>query len=149
MNNYPSWWNTTVTLFNKYEDPTSQLITWYKTVIDGCFWSNIQDRVKIGKTVLETDSIICRIRKDERYKDIEEWLVLPSDLKANYFTLRNQDILIKGDVDETINEYQSGSRSTDVLAKYKRLQKCLEVAQFADNTGGGRGNEHYYVKGVE
>ena len=63
MNNYPSWWNTTVTLFNKYEDPTSQLITWYKTVIDGCFWSNIQDRVKIGKTVLETDSIICRIRK--------------------------------------------------------------------------------------
>lgn len=148
MNNYPSWWDTTITLFNKYEDPTTQLVSWYKTTIEGCFWSNLHDRVKIGKTVLEADGIICRIRKDDRYLDIQEWLALPSDLKNNYFTLRQQDILIKGEIDETINEYQSGLRSTDILAKYKQFQKCLEVAQFMDNTGGGRGNEHYYVKGV-
>lgn len=148
MNNYPSWWDTTVTLFNKYEDPTTQLVSWYKTTIEGCFWSNLHDRVKIGKTVLEADGIICRIRKDDRYLDIQEWLALPSDLKNNYFTLRQQDILIKGEINETINEYQSGLRSTDILAKYKQFQKCLEVAQFMDNTGGGRGNEHYYVKGV-
>lgn len=148
MNNYPSWWDTTITLFNKYEDPTTQLVSWYKTTIEGCFWSNLHDRVKIGKTVLEADGIICRIRKDDRYLDIQEWLALPSDLKNNYFTLRQQDILIKGEINETINEYQSGLRSTDILAKYKQFQKCLEVAQFMDNTGGGRGNEHYYVKGV-
>lgn len=148
MNNYPSWWDTTVTLFNKYEDPTTQLVSWYKTTIEGCFWSNLHDRVKIGKTILEADGIICRIRKDARYLDIEEWLVLPSDLKNNYFTLRQQDILIKGDIADEINEYQSGSRSTEILAKYKQFQKCLEIAQFMDNTGGGRGNEHYYVKGV-
>lgn len=148
MNNYPSWWDTTVTLFNKYEDPTTQLVSWYKTTIEGCFWSNLHDRVKIGKTILEADGIICRIRKDARYLDIEDWLILPSDLKNNYFTLRQQDILIKGDIDDEINEYQSGSRSTEILAKYKQFQKCLEIAQFMDNTGGGRGNEHYYVKGV-
>lgn len=148
MNNYPNWWCTTITLFNKYEDPTTQLVSWYKTTIEGCFWSNLHDRVKIGKTVLEADGIICRIRKDDRYLDIQEWLALPSDLKNNYFTLRQQDILIKGEINETINEYQSGLRSTDILAKYKQFQKCLEVAQFMDNTGGGRGNEHYYVKGV-
>ena len=148
MNNYPSWWDTTVTLFNKYEDPTTQLVSWYKTTIEGCFWSNLHDRVKIGKTILEADGIICRIRKDARYLDIEDWLILPSDLKSNYFTLRQQDILIKGDIADEINEYQSGSRSTEILAKYKQFQKCLEIAQFMDNTGGGRGNEHYYVKGV-
>ena len=148
MNNYPSWWDTTVTLFNKYEDPTTQLVSWYKTTIEGCFWSNLHDRVKIGKTILEADGIICRIRKDARYLDIEDWLILPSDLKNNYFTLRQQDILIKGDIADEINEYQSGSRSTEILAKYKQFQKCLEIAQFMDNTGGGRGNEHYYVKGV-
>ena len=148
MNNYPSWWDTTVTLFNKYEDPTTQLVSWYKTTIEGCFWSNLHDRVKIGKTILEADGIICRIRKDARYLDIEDWLILPSDLKSNYFTLRQQDILIKGDIADEINEYQSGSRSTEILAKYKQFQQCLEIAQFMDNTGGGRGNEHYYVKGV-
>lgn len=148
MNNYPSWWNTTVTLFNKYEDPTTQLVSWYKTTIEGCFWSNINDRVKIGKTVLETDGVICRIRKDARYLDIEKWLALPTDLKNNYFTLGQQDIVIKCEVDDVINEYQAGSRSTDILAKYKRFQRCIEVEQFMDNTGGERGDEHYYVKGV-
>ena len=148
MNNYPDWWNTTITLFNRYEDPLTQLVTWYKTVIEGCFWKNVHDKVKIGEVVLETDGIICRIRKDERFVDAETWLSLPSDTKANYFTLGPQDIVIQGDVDETINEYQSGYRSTDILAKYKKLQKCLEVEQFADNTGIGRGNEHYFIKGI-
>ena len=148
MNNYPDWWNTTITLFNRYEDPLTQLVTWYKTVIEGCFWKNVHDKVKIGEVVLETDGIICRIRKDERFVDAETWLSLPSDTKANYFTLGPQDIVIQGDVDETINEYQSGSRSTDVLAKYKKLQKCLEVEQFANNTGEGLGNEHYFIKGI-
>lgn len=148
MNNYPSWWNTTITLFNKYEDPTTQLISWYKTTIEGCFWSNIHDQVKIGKTVLETDGVICRIRKDEKYLDLENWLALPTDMKDSYFTLGPQDIIIKGEVDDVINEYQSGSRSTDILAKYQRFQRCIEVKQFMDNTGGERGNEHYYVKGV-
>lgn len=148
MNNYPAWWNTTITLFNKYEDPVTQLVTWYKTVIDGCFWSNVHEKVKINETVLETDNIVCRIRKNDKYVDIETWLELPADTKANYFTLGYHDIVIKGDIDFTINEYRAGERSTDLLARYKKLQKCLEIEQFADNTGGGRGNEHYVAKGI-
>lgn len=148
MNNYPSWWNTTITLFNRYEDPLTQLVTWYRTVIEGCFWKNVHDKVKIGEVVLETDGITCRIRKDNRFVDTETWLALPSDKKTNYFTLGPQDIVIKGNINETINEYQSGSRSTDILAKYKKLQKCLEVEQFANNTGAGLGNEHYFIKGI-
>lgn len=148
MNNYPSWWDTTITLFNKYEDPTTQLVSWYKTKIDGCFWSNIHDKIKIGKTILETDGVLCRIRKDSRYVDAEQWLSMPADLKNNYFTLSCGDIIIKGDVNDTIDEYLVGSRSTDILAKYKRFQRGIEIAQFMDNTGGGRGNEHYYIDGV-
>ena len=148
MNNYPSWWDTTITLFNKFEDPLTQLVTWYKTVIEGCFWKNVHDKVKIGDTVLETDSIICRLRKNAAYVDAEAWLSLPADQKSNYFTLGYHDIIIKGEIADTINEYQSGYRSTDLLAKYKRLQKCLEIEQFTDNTGGGRGNEHYHVRGI-
>ena len=148
MNNYPSWWDTTITIFNKYTDPMTQVVTWYKTTVEGCFWKNVYDKAKIGEVVLETNSIICRIRKDERYADTETWLALPADSKANHFTLGQGHIIIKGTVADTINEYQSGYRSTDILAKYKRLQRCLEIQQAADYTGGGRGNEHYFVKGV-
>lgn len=148
MNNYPSWWNTTITLFNKYENPLTQVITWYKTTITGCFWKNVHEKVKIGEVTLETDSVICRIRKDARFVDAETWLALPADTKANFFTLGFHDIAVNGAVDDVINEYQPGYRSTELLAKYKRLQKCLEVEQFTDNTGGGRGNEHYFIKGL-
>lgn len=148
MNNYPSWWDTTITLFNRYEDPLTQLVTWYKTTIEGCFWKNVHDKVKVGEVVFETDGIICRIRKDDRFVDTETWLAMPEDIKAKHFTLNLKDIAIQDNIDETINEYVSGFRSTDILAKYKKLQKCLEVEQFADNTGVGRGNEHYFIKGI-
>ena len=148
MNNYPSWWNTTITVFNKYEDPLTQLVTWYKTTIEGCFWKNVHEKVKVGEVVLETDSLICRIRKNDKFVDAEQWLALPADTKANYFTLGYHDIIIRDAVNDTINEYQRGQRSTEILAKYKRLQKCLEIEQFTDNTGGNRGNEHYLVKGL-
>ena len=150
MNNYPSWWDTTVTLYNRYEDPLTQLVTWYKTIITGCFWKNVHDKLKIGEVVLETDSVICRIRKDDRFVDAETWLAMPSDEKSSHFTLSYQDIIIKGNISDNINEYNSelGYKSTDMLAKYKKFQKCIEVDQFADNTGGNRGNEHYFARGV-
>lgn len=148
MNNYPSWWCTTITLFNRYEDPVTQLVTWYKTVIEGCFWNNLHDKVKVGEVVLETDSVICRIRKNKKYVDAETWLALPEDKKSDYFTLCQQDIVVNGDVNDIIDEYHSGTRSTDLIAKYKKLQKCFEIDGFVNNTGGGRGNEHYFIKGI-
>lgn len=148
MNNYPSWWDTTITLYNKYEDPITQLVSWYKTTISGCFWSNLHNKAKLGNIVLETNDIICRIRKDDKFVDIETWLMLPEDKKAEKFTLGYHDIIIKGNVDDNINEHIAGSRSTDLLTKYKKLQRCLEIEKFSDNTGGGRGNEHYFVAGI-
>ena len=36
----------------------------------------------------------------------------------------------------------------DLKAKYKALQGCLEIQEWSNNTGGGRGNEHYFVRGI-
>ena len=148
MNNYPSWWNTTVTIYNKYTDPQTQLVTWYRTVVDGAFWKYAGNKVYVGNTVLETKDIICRLRKDDRFRERHEWVAIPNDNMNNYFTLSQGDIIVKGNVSDTINEYASGLRSTDLKKKYKALQGCLEVQEWANNTGGGRGNEHYYVKGI-
>ena len=148
MNNYPSWWDTTVTIYNKYTDPQTQIVTWYKHVIPGTFWKYAGNKITIGNTTLETKDIVCRIRKDNSFRERHEWIAMPNDSMADYFTLSQGDIIVKGEVEDTINEYASGYRSSDLKKKYKALQGCLEIQEWSNNTGGGRGNEHYFVKGI-
>ena len=149
MNNYPSWWNQTTTVFNKYEDPTTHVITWYKTVVPGCFWKFTGVEMTIGETILDTSKTLCRIPKSENFMEKYLWNALSDTDKANYFTLGPGDILILGDASaETVDEYTSGSRSSDLLTKYRALQGCMQVEKYAINVDGGRGNEHYMVRGV-
>lgn len=148
MNNYPSWWNTTVTIYNRYEDQQTNLVSWYRHVVEGVFWKYSGNKVFVGNTVLETKDIICRLRKDDRFLEKQEWINIPNDLMTNYFTLSQGDIIVKGIVEDEIDEYVSGKRSSDLKKKYKNLQGCIEIQEWANNTGGGRGNEHYYVKGI-
>lgn len=148
MNNYPSWWNIKVTIYNRFEDPQTNLVRWFRHSVDGTFWKYAGNKVVIGNTVLETKDIICRLRKDDKFLERHEWISLPNDKMADYFTLAQGDIIVKGDVEDEIDEYTSGKRSTDLKRKYKGLQGCLEIQEWTNNTGGGRGNEHYYVKGI-
>lgn len=148
MNSYPSWWNTTITIYNKYTDPQTQIVRWYKHKVEGAFWKCSGNKVVIDKVVLDTKTIICRIRKDEKFLERHKWVSVPNDKMSNYFTFAQGDIIVKGDVEDEINEYTSGTRSSDLKKKYKALQGCLEIQEWSDNTGGGRGNEHYFVKGI-
>lgn len=148
MNNYPSWWDTTITIYNRYEDKQTNLVTWFRHKVDGAFWKYTGDKVVINNTVLETKNIICRIRKDDAFLEKHKWIDVPNDQMSNYFTLSQGDIIVKGEVIDEINEYVSGRRSTDLKKKYKDLQGCLEIQEWSNNTGGGRGNEHYFVKGI-
>lgn len=145
---YPEWWETTITIFNKFKDPQTKVVRWYKTVVTGAFWKYVGDKIMIGQTVLETNNIICRIRKDNKFLEKYQWVQKPNDEMSNYFTLGKGDIIVKGEVDDEINEYQNGQRSTDLIAKYKELQGCMSIEEIAINVGAGRCNEHYYVKGI-
>lgn len=144
---YPIWWESTVTIYNKYTDPQTDMVTWFKTVITDCYWHLVGNELSIGGTVIDSKSIVCRIPKDTRYKDKSEWIMLPNDQMKDFFTLGQGDIIVKGTCDFVINEYQSGHRSTDLLAKYREYQQCMEISEFADNTGVGRNNEHYVARG--
>ena len=146
-NIYPSWWNVTLTVFNRYEDPLTNLITWYKHTVEDCFWKDIGNKITVGETILETNDIICRIRKNPLFLEKYQWVNLPADEKPNYFTIGKDDIIIKGEVDDEINEYATGTHSSDIIRKYKELQGCLTVTECTINTEGGRCNEHYYIKG--
>lgn len=148
MNNYPVWWDTQLTIYNKFIDPQTQIVTWYRTVVDNAFWKYVGDKITINDTVIETDNTIARIRKDDRFLPRHEWINKPNDEMSNYFTLGKEDIIVKGEVDDIINEYQSGKRSSDLVGKYKELQGCMTIQEIAINVGAGRCNEHYFVKGI-
>ena len=148
MNSYPEWWNQTLTIYNKFTNPETRVVTWYKTVVEKCFWKYTGNKLTVGETTIETDTTLCRIPKDTKYIDKHEWEELPDEQKSAYFTLGPGDIIVKGEVEDVVNEYESGNRSSDLLTKYRKLQGCMLVERCSVNTGVGRGMEHYYVKGV-
>lgn len=147
-NIYPVWWDTDLTIYNKYEDPQTRIVTWYSTVVTGAFWKYTGDKVTINKVTLETNNTICRIRKSSQFLEKHEWLAKPNDQMSNFFTLGLGDIIVKGEVTDTIDEYTAGRRSNDLEKKYKNLQGCIRIEEVAINVGQGRCDEHYYVKGV-
>ena len=148
MNTYPVWWDTTITIYNKFTDPQTRVISWYRYTLNNCFWKYTGDKINIGDTVVETDNTICRIPMHSNYLDKYAWESLPNDRMSNYFTIGVGDIIVKGEVADIIDEYTAGHRSSDIMAKYKRLQGCIMIESFSINTGVGRCSEHYYVKGV-
>lgn len=144
---YPIWWDTTVTIYNKYTDAQTQLTRWYRNVITDCFWKLDGNTVQVGDVTLDSKSIICRIPKDDTFLEKQEWINKPNDEKGNYFTIAQGDIIVKGTCDDEIDEYTRGHRSTDLLSKYRTYQACMEITEFSNNTGVGRNNEHYFVRG--
>lgn len=148
MSKYPVWWDTTVTIYNKHTDSQTQVVTWYRHTVEGCFWQNVHDKATLGDTVLETDKIICRLRETNLFKEKYVWVNLPASAKENSFTLGSGDIIIRGDVEDIVDEYTSGHRSSDLVAKYKELQGCFEIEVVSINVGPGRGLPHYRAQGV-
>lgn len=147
-NVYPVWWDTDLTIYNKYEDTQTHIVTWYKHTVSNCFWKYVGNKIVVADVTLQTNNIICRIPKDEAFLEKYQWIQLANDERANYFTISPGDVIVKGVVDENIDEYTAGRRSTDFIKKYKALQGCMEVDQVTIDTGVGRCSEHYYVIGV-
>lgn len=153
MSNFPfPWWDKTITIYNKFVDPTTQRVTWYRTVVENCFWKQSNDLYNMGRygmsTVgiqLEVKETVCRIPQDSRYVDKKTWNSL--DTKDGVFTLANGDIIILGEVTDVIDEYTAGQRSNDVLAKYKEEDAGLEIYTYVDNVRTGVGLAHYRVVG--
>lgn len=146
-NNYPIWWDTTVTLYNKYTDPLTHVVSWFRHVLAGCFWDNTGSVVTVGNVQLQSNDVICRIPESKLYKPKKQWQELPNDALGNYFTISAGDILVKGEVDDIIDETARNHRATDLIAKYKDTQDCIVIKRSSDNTGAGRCMPHYYAVG--
>lgn len=148
MNNYPVWWDDTITVYNKYVDPQTMVITWFRHILHNVFLKRTGNKVTINNVELETDGIICRIPKNDAFLPKYVWVQVPNDNMQNFFTLAPGDIIVFGEVEDSIDEYIAGHRSNDLKAKYKELQGCMEIQDMSVNVGLGRNEEHYYVRGI-
>jgi hypothetical protein len=153
VSNFPfPWWDKTITIYNKFVDPTTQRISWYRTVVNNCFWKAQNLMFSMGRygvstigVLTENKEIICRIPKDDRFLEKRYWNALED--KSEHFTLANEDIILLGDVDEEIDEYTPGKRSTDLLAKYSDYDEGLRINTYVNNVQTGVTLEHYRVLG--
>lgn len=149
-NIYPKWWDTTITVYNRFEDAQTHVVTWYRHVIENCFWEYQSNKLTIGETVLESNKIVCRIRRNDNFLEVYQYRDIPNDQKDNYFTLAKGDVIVKGEVEDEIDEYTKGQRSSDLIKKYKNLQGCMEIDHVSINAYGGRAGmmEHYLAEGL-
>lgn len=153
MSDFPfAWWDKTITIYNKFVDPTNQRVSWYRTVVPNCFWKAQNIMFSMGRygvsqigVLTENKTIVCRIPQDERYVNKREWRELED--KTEHFTLANEDIIILGEVDDIIDDYTPGHRSTDIVSKYTDEDACLSIDNYVDNVQTGVGLAHYRVVG--
>lgn len=148
MNTYASWWDDTVTLYNKCIESGTNRVKWFRHVITGCFYKHTVEKMTVGKTTIDTDTTICRIRVSDNFVDKKTWLTLTDEEKAEKFTLGAGDIIVAEETDFAIDEYSQGHRSSDLVKANKEWPGCFTIESVNINVGGGRGNEHYRVKGV-
>lgn len=155
MSNFPfAWWDKTVTIYNKVVDPTNQRVTWYRNTVENCFWKSTNTLYTLGRygmsslgVQLETKDVICRIPQDDRFVDRKTWREMKDTDRKDHFTLCNGDIVVLGEVEDVIDDYTPGQRSTDIVAKYKEDDACIEVETYVDNVQTGVGLAHYRVVG--
>lgn len=138
------FWNRIITLYNKYEDEQTGLIKWYRHLLHNCFVKRTNNKVNVGNVQLQTDDNIIRIPIQPNYLPPYEWLKLPNDIKSQSLTLQSGDLIFLGDIDETIDEYTSGQRSSDLIAKYKSMGSVFINSVNINNFIHG---EHYFVRG--
>lgn len=147
MNNYPLWWENTITVYNKYENKVTNVIQWYRKVLPNCFWKYVGEKLSVGTTIIETNNTVCRIPENPDYVPKYLWEQLSAYEMEQKFTLGVGDIVVLGEVDEEIDEYKQGKRSSDFMAKYKNLQGCIQIKTLSNNVGAGRCNQHYKITG--
>ncbi len=145
MSNYPIWWDTTVTIYNQFIDTQTSVVTWRRHVFNQCFWKQSGQTVKLGEVTIQTGGVTCRIPEQENFLQPYDWTTLPNDKMDSYFTLAPDDIVVRGEVDDTIDEYTKGHRASDFLTKY--ANQCFRIKTVAVNTGVGRNNPHYLITG--
>lgn len=147
MNHYPKWWNTTITLYNKLTNNELKKVVWYRYVLENCFYKHDMESIIINNTKIVSDVSICRVPVNEYFIGKREWLKLDEEDRHTFFTLSPGDIIVAEEIEFDIDERIQGKRSSDLVKQYSDWPGCFTIETVNINVGGGRGNEHYHIRG--
>lgn len=129
----------TITLYNRYTDKSSgrSVIHFKRTVLKNCYFGTETVKQINGNTLSQANNYICRIPQNDAYIDIYNG-------EEDRFTLKPGDIIVKGEVEEEIQDVQ-GERVSDLLQKYNGTS--FTVRAVSDNTLLAD-SRHYRASGV-
>lgn len=139
------YWNQTITLYNKYIDPKTGIITWFRHIIHNCFFKSVKSSVTSGDSQKVKDNTIVRILEQSNYVAPNVWVnELTQELRAKAITLQHDDIIFWGELSDEIDEYTEGKRSSDLFAKYEFIPSTTINSITISNFRVG---SHYIVRG--
>lgn len=139
---YPPTWDKTITLYNRKVDKNAQIITWQRTLLEGCSVTNQTSRQQEGNDVYYADSFLVRIPASNKFIPSHEWQQLANTTER--FTLSPGDLVFIGNMIIEIDETESGKRVNDHLNEYK--PDCFTV-KLVKNNAEAPFLRHYRIEG--
>lgn len=142
MSKYLKPYKYTITVLNKLkgQDSATKFDVWYKTVLHNSSFTTTTISNISGTTVSVGGVYTVRVPYDPNYKPYSEWIDDPTE----GFTFSIGDIIIKGEIEESITTPQEVSK---ILQKYQPNAFTIR-ASLKDNTGVMEFGQHYHIEGV-
>lgn len=140
-------YNHTITIYNCFraaDNPDSVKDIWQRTVLEHCFYKNVIGRTEyLSSSPRMDNTYTVRIPISEKYKPYHEWILLPAEERAKYFTCSQKDVVVKGECAEEITGIPPDT-SSQLLSRHK--PDAFVVTAFSDNTSHVCG-KHYRLGG--
>lgn len=135
----------TITIYNclKAGDNPDKKDIWYCHVLHNCFYKNVIGLKENGKGLQMANGYTVRIPQSLKYKPYREWCSLEETEREQYFTLSENDIVIKGECHEEITG-TGASTASQILNKHK--PEAFRITAISDNTHALAG-KHYRLGG--
>ncbi len=93
--------NADITVYNKYFNKETRTDKYQRTVLHGVFWDDKKAMNRLQSGLENADEVLVVIPfaviSDKEYINPKEFERLED--KSNYFTLREEDRIVKGDID--------------------------------------------------
>lgn len=139
-------YNQSITIYNCFrgtDNPVSRKDIWQGTVLRNCFYKNVTGQAASGNGVRMENAYTVRIPVSDAYLPYHEWIKLPDEERALYFTCSLRDIVVKGECLEMITG-TSPYTAAELVSRSK--PEAFVVTAFSDNTSH-RCGKHYRLGG--
>lgn len=132
--------NSSMTVYNKYVDPSSRSEKWQRSAVSKVLWESTSAATRLKSASVSTDLATIAIGFDQcaNYLPPKSWVVS----KTGKWTLQDGDMVVHGIVtDEITDEFTM----SDLHNKYDDVLKISSVARMDQ----GSPNTHHYLVGVK